>query len=376
MENVTPNRLTVEGEAIWTDFQLALGWQQGFALVFLFSDTPTVSEIFRRRLAGIYRARVTGLRLLRRTPETPEELGDALLWELFRPRADEESRRAPLWVELTQGRGADWDAARANLLMRLNERRTPLTESHAWPVILVLPSAFSKHMYRYCPDLWTVRQQAVFLDGLLDRSAPAAPAHDMAPVQTFAPFPLPPEDEALREHWQRIAQTVERGSVIVGCRLSEALGRAGRWEERAEVDRQVLQLARELLTQDETPEALRDVSISLNNVGRTHEALGEWEAARARYEESLHMRRQLLARLGETPEALRDVSVSLDHVGRTHQALGDWEAAQACFQSGLELAERLAEAFPDLPEFNQLPDHFHQRLKDLEAASAQSNPTS
>ena len=362
-------RLTPEGEKAWTEFQKALGWQQGFALVFLFSDTPAVGELFRRRLAAIYRARVTGLKLLHRSPKTPDELGEALLWELFRPGLTQESRNAPLWVELTQGRGPDWDAARANLLMRLNERRTPLTESHAWPVIFVLPSAFAQHMFRYCPDLWTVRQQALFLDELLDRSAPAVPLPEAAPAEPPGPFALTPEDEARYEHWRRISKVAERGVLLVGTRLSEALGRAGRWGERQGIDEQVLQLAREILTHRESNRALRDVSISLDHVGRTHQALGEWEAARARYEESLKIARQLLERLGETPEALRDVSVSLNNVGRTHQALGEWEAARRCFQEGLALGQRLSEAFPDLPDFNTLADDFRQRLADLDTAA-------
>ena len=79
--------------------------------------------------------------------------------------------------------------------------------------------------------------------------------------------------------------------------------------------------------------------------------------------------RQLLERLGETPEALRDVSVSLNNVGRTHQALGEWEAARRCFQEGLALGQRLSEAFPDLPDFNTLADDFRQRLADLDTAA-------
>ncbi|WP_156427882.1 tetratricopeptide repeat protein, partial [Thiohalocapsa sp. ML1] len=115
----------------------------------------------------------------------------------------------------------------------------------------------------------------------------------------------------------------------------------------------------------ETPEALRDLSVSLDNVGKTDQALGDLEAARAAFAESLDIRRRILARVGETPEALRDLSVSLDNVGKTDQALGDLEAARAAFAEGLELAERLAAALPNHVDYKDLPDWFRRRLAEI-----------
>ncbi|MCG6943327.1 MAG: tetratricopeptide repeat protein, partial [Thiohalocapsa sp.] len=96
--------------------------------------------------------------------------------------------------------------------------------------------------------------------------------------------------------------------------------------------------------------------------------LGEWEAARAAFAESLDIARRILARVGETPEALRDLSVSLDNVGNTDRALGEWEAARAAFREGLEIAERLATALQNHVDYRDLPDHFRRRLAGLEEA--------
>jgi len=113
----------------------------------------------------------------------------------------------------------------------------------------------------------------------------------------------------------------------------------------------------------ETPEALRDLSVSLDNVGDAAKALGQWETAQKRFEESLEISRQILARVGETPEALRDLSVSLDNVGDAAKALGQWETARKCFDEGLVIGRVLLKALPKHPDYNTLADYFRGRLQ-------------
>ena len=64
--------------------------------------------------------------------------------------------------------------------------------------------------------------------------------------------------------------------------------------------------------------------------------LGDLGAARAAYRESLELRRQLLSALGDAPQALRDLSVSLNKVGDVERDLGDLEAARAAYRESLE----------------------------------------
>ena len=75
-----------------------------------------------------------------------------------------------------------------------------------------------------------------------------------------------------------------------------------------------------------------------NNVGRTERDLGNLEAARTAYRESLELRRRLREALGDTPQALRDLSVSLNNVGRIERDLGNLEAARTAYRESLELA--------------------------------------
>ena len=92
-----------------------------------------------------------------------------------------------------------------------------------------------------------------------------------------------------------------------------------------------------------TPESRRDLSVSLNNVGRVAEARGDWGAAGRAYEESLGVRRGLVDVLG-TPESRRDLSVSLNNVGRVAEARGDWGAAGRAYEESLDLARDLADS--------------------------------
>ena len=77
-----------------------------------------------------------------------------------------------------------------------------------------------------------------------------------------------------------------------------------------------------------TPESRRDLSVSLNNVGRVAEARGDWGAAGRAYEESLDLARDLADSLG-TPGSLRDLVVSLGNLADVVEQLGDTERAES-----------------------------------------------
>ena len=86
--------------------------------------------------------------------------------------------------------------------------------------------------------------------------------------------------------------------------------------------RELERLARGLEELLGTPEARRDLSVSLNNVGRVAEVRGEWGVAEAAYRESLGLARGLEELLG-TPEARQDVSTSEENLKRLSQKRAD-----------------------------------------------------
>ncbi|WP_309314035.1 hypothetical protein, partial [Actinomyces johnsonii] len=83
-----------------------------------------------------------------------------------------------------------------------------------------------------------------------------------------------------------------------------------------------LGLARGLEESLGTSKARRDLSVSLNNVGRVAEVRGDWDTAQVAYQQSLQIRRELEDLLG-TPQAQQDVSTSEEHLRRLSQKRAD-----------------------------------------------------
>ncbi len=111
--------------------------------------------------------------------------------------------------------------------------------------------------------------------------------------------------------------------------------------------RELERLARGLEESLGTPQARRDLSVALDNVGRVAEARGEWDVAEAAYRESMEVRRGLalgLARGLGTPQARRDLSVALDNVGRVAEARGEWDVAEAAYRESLEVRRGVEES--------------------------------
>ncbi len=161
------------------------------------------------------------------------------------------------------------------------------------------------------------------IGGLLDDTV-TVEVNLKAVLETLADFPAP-----LRS---QVADAVLSIAMTFGVvDVAEPAARELEW------------LARGLEESLGTPEARRDLSVSLNNVGWVAQARGEWDVAEAAYWESLEIRRGLEESLG-TPEARRDLSVSLDNVGRVAQARGEWDAAEAAYRESLEIRRGLEES--------------------------------
>ena len=119
--------------------------------------------------------------------------------------------------------------------------------------------------------------------------------------------------------------------------------RFGAYDAAAAAVKESLGVRRGLVDVLGTPESRRDLSVSLDNVGRVAEIRGDWGVAGRAYEESLGVARGLVDVLG-TPESRRDLSVSLNNVGRVAEARGDWGAAGRAYEESLDLARGLADS--------------------------------
>ena len=181
------------------------------------------------------------------------------------------------------------------------------------------------------------------IGGLLD-DAVTVEVNLKAVLETLAGFPTPLRSQ-VADAVLDIAMTF--GAVDVAEPAARELERLARGLE-------------ELLG---TPEARRDLSVSLNNVGRVARARGEWGVAEAAYRESLEVRRGLEELLG-TPEARRDLSVSLNNVGRVARARGEWGVAEAAYRESLEVRREL-EHLLGTPQARQDVSTSEENLKRL-----------
>jgi len=318
--------LNPEGESAWLRVKQHLEWCDNFALVFFFSNQPAVVDLLRERLAAIYRARVTGLEIIP-LPKTPDELLEGLLPRLLHPPSYQQALNAPVWLDLTrQPAGISreerrtWRDAGLRFLARLNEQREPLRRALTRPLILVLPLAEKARIKALVPDLWVIRHFSLETGPWAAPSVPERAAH---PPTRTEPFPLTETETSLVQEWRRLRDrgSTERGALVAGGRAFDALMRRGRIDDAREA--------------------------------------ADWMVETAR------------SGLKDTPddrEALRDLSISLDNVGNTDQALGDWEQARAAFAESLDIGRRLADALPQHPDYKDLPDWFEKRLQELEGA--------
>jgi hypothetical protein len=257
-------------EAIWRDLRPHLEWAQGFTLVFLFAAHPAPVRFLHRRLEESLQLRTLRLTIL--APSAPAELPH-LVEEILAVRPD--PGRGPLWVELWRGTDEEgWPAARRQALHRLNERRTLLERDVGLPMVLILPVAERGRVYVDAPDLWAVRSFTAELP------APGTPAKvsERTPSEEFAPALGAPPGPAELE-W---AHLLER-------------------------------------TKDRTRLDLRDAFAAFESALER----GDLAAARATAYQTLDMSRERLKTIGDTPQALRDLSIALDNVGRAERDLGN-----------------------------------------------------
>jgi hypothetical protein len=276
-------------EQIWRDLRPHIEWAPGFALVFLFASHPGPVRFLRRRLEESLQLRPLRLGVLE--PSAPAEM-PRLVEQIIAARPD--PGRGPLWVELWRGTAEEgWAVARRQALQRLNERRALLERDVGLPMVLILPQSERGRVYIDAPDLLAVRcftaeLTAVNAAARVPETTRAEPSH---PDLGAPPGPVELE-------WARLLKRTKDRSRLD---LRDAFAAFESAIERGDLSAaettavQTLEIARERVKKvDDTPQGLRDLSIALDNVGQVERDLGNLEAARKAYRESLDVRRQLV----------------------------------------------------------------------------------
>jgi hypothetical protein len=278
---------------------------------------------------------------------------------------------APFWIEASRDpNNLVWDDARRELLMRMNERRTRFENEVKCPMILVLPAGFQRDTASSAPDLWHVRIYSSAIESPPSQSA-STPTSAVAieafdtpvfsrrqrqtsiasgeggggPVSASASDAIdyfrvnqrlstPPETGPLAKvpgslglGRAKSQQPIREFSLADGWAATDAALGQRALDDAMEIAAQTLAAAR-LRT---GPQAQRDLSVSLNNVGDVANQQGRLDAA-ATYEESLGICRLLLKTYGDGPQALEDLASALERlaeVGAPEQAHAAWTEAYA-----------------------------------------------
>ena len=156
--------------------------------------------------------------------------------------------------------------------------------------------------------------------------------------------------EHLEEAYRLQRATPSRETLEWLDQLGNLAGEGGEIQRAITSREESLQIARRLLDlYGETPQSLRDLSVSLDNLGDVRREAGDPEATAA-YQESLQIRRRLLDLYGETPQSLRDLSVSLNKLGDVRGGAGDLAEATAAYQESLQIRRRLLDLYGETPQ--------------------------
>ena len=342
-------RLDADTERVATNLLRFVEWSdRAFSLIFLFADIGSA-----RALADWLdeRLSLSGAELQRVAPAPsfstdPEAFVDTVVNQL----ASWNGLPGAVWLELHLDPGEPkTNDARMRFLARLNERRYLLERDLKHPLVLVLPAESRVQARTIAPDLWHVRalsEQLVAspvsrqIDVSVEEVAYADDASDATVIVASSDEPA----EAVE--WFRIRSAEPtRINLRAGWAAVRALQASGRLPAAAVTAQEVLAVARERAGDGSRSESLRDVAISLSNVGDVARAQGDGSQAEAAYRESLALRRQLVERLGGTPEALEDLAISLLNVAAVPPGTASLRA------EAVQIYEVLAGRFPEVERY-------------------------
>ena len=344
-------------DAVWSDLRLSVLWAQGFSLCLLYSDAAAPLLELRRRLADALLVQTRRLVVLEfaAADELLPGVMNALLGEAAAAAHQQTAAITPVWVQASAYGGDEaWDRARRLLLARMNERRYLLERDFKCPLILALPRSFRSLVRELSPDLWHVRTYSVVLtpserpESALISTLQKLPQHETGTANTIGDASQSP----VVKEWQRLkSEEAQRVSPSLGWAAFEAAQEAGDWKLALAIAGETLALSRRRLAAGgDKNTLLRDLSVSLENVGQVSGDLGQLTEAKAAYVEMLELTRQLRASLGDSPQVLRDLSVSLNNVGQVSRDLGQLNEAKTAYAESLELRRQLRASLGDSPQ--------------------------
>ena len=342
----------------WLRLRRSIDIADGFAPYFVFSDWPEQIEAGYDYLQASLKLRT--LRLRRLAVADPALLVEAAVGALLGAQA---AAGVPLWLECwRQATDGDWQGARRQLLARLNEGRGRLEKDFRAPLILLLPRDAVATTAEAAPDLWSIRRLTLHFSRPRVVAAASGMPIAEAPTPDASATAMERAERRLQA-WQRQTERQDAASLSLPDAWSsvEALREVGRLADAARVAREAVAAAR-IRRLEHIPETLRDLSVSLDNVGGVAGDLQDLEAARQAYEESLALSRQLRTALGDTPRCLEDLANVLAQSAMLMTRLERATDAVAALDEARSVAQRLAQQSPEHPRYRKLLQRIESHL--------------
>ena len=172
--------------------------------------------------------------------------------------------------------------------------------------------------------------------------------------------------------WEAAKQVAEddRERMIAFGEASTSLLEAGWLENAAKAMQQAVVASERLAASNKvSPQAQRDLSVSLERLGDVEVWVGDQSAARSAFERSLEVMERLAASNPGSAGVQRDLSVSLIKLADVEVQAGDLSAAREAYERSLEVLERLAASNPGSAEAQRDLSVGLERLGDLEERS-------
>lgn len=346
--------LTPEAEARVQEFFLTLEWSQEFSLYFIFTSYPTLLEQFRARLDTHLRHRT---RPLRRVPtQNPVEFVVEFLERVRSFKPDLNQERGPIFLEVWEGQGEEWETARRVLLGRINELRDRLRQIFPQPFIFVFPKDFMAEVKSVAPDLWDVRSFALTLDsGMVTNQRPPIREMDLPDGGGFSMTPA--LAEALIAEWDRVAGQAWGVSVYnVGTKATDAAIGLYDFQKGVAIAQQMVVLAREAVQKEsQNSQNQMLLALSLSALGNAFKNDGALEQATQAYQESIDLARSWQKVQENSTEWIWTLSISHMRFGDLLFMQEDWESARKNYAEALELILPLRKLHPNV--FDLLSNH-------------------
>ena len=155
---------------------------------------------------------------------------------------------------------------------------------------------------------------------------------------------------AAEEHIWRALRVQPEGNdrqrllwLELAAQVSQAVGD---WEKARTACLEVVRFAQSRLEEEtESPQAMRDLSVSLDNLGNVQRDTGDADAALDAFRQSLQIRQRLIDQFGESPQALHDLAASYFRLAQVHQDQGSLEEATAFAVKCEEMTRNLMERY-------------------------------